>query len=81
VPNAFTVILRQRYEAANGRVNAFNRDLAEALVQIAREWVKVKTATLAELKRLLRKMPVPQSGAPGSYRAKPWNSRIKGWTC
>jgi hypothetical protein len=61
-PEAFTMILRQRYQGANGRVNAFNRDLGEALVQIAREWVKVKAATLAELKRLLRKMPLPQAG-------------------
>ena len=62
VPAAFTLILRQRYLAANGRENAFNRDLAEALVQIAREWVKVDADTLAELKRLMGKMPLPQSG-------------------
>jgi integrase len=61
-PDAFKMILRQRYQGANGRENAFNRDLAEALVQIAREWVKIPAATLAELKRLLRKMPTPQSG-------------------
>src|SRR5207244_3764641 len=61
-PDAFKTILRQRYQAANGRDNAFNRDLAEALVQIAREWVKIAAATLPELKRLLRKMPIPQSG-------------------
>ena len=61
-PEAFKIILRQRYNAANGRENAFNRDLAEALVQIAREWVKVDAGTLAELKQLMGKMPMPQSG-------------------
>jgi hypothetical protein len=50
-PGAFKMILLQRYQAANGRENAFNRDLAEALIQIAREWVKVDAAALAELKR------------------------------
>jgi integrase len=67
-PDAFTIILRQRYQAANGRENAFNRDLAEALIQIAREWVKVKAATLAELKRPLRKMPLPQAGLTGKNK-------------
>jgi integrase len=62
VPAAFKMILQQRYQAANGRENAFNRDLAEALVQIAREWLKVDAATLAELKRLMGKMPMPQAG-------------------
>jgi integrase len=61
-PAALKLILRQRYEAANGRVNAYNRDLAEALVQIAREWVKVDVATLAELKKLMGRMPMPASG-------------------
>jgi hypothetical protein len=61
-PGAFKLILRQRYNAANGRENAFNRDLAEALVQIAREWLNVDAATLAELKTLMGKMPMPQSG-------------------
>jgi integrase len=61
-PAALKLILRQRYEAANSRVNAYNRDLAEALVQIAREWVKVDAATLAELKKLMGRMPMPASG-------------------
>jgi integrase len=61
-PGALKLILRQRYNAANSSVNAYNRDLAEVLVQIAREWVKVDAATLAELKKLMGKMPLPQSG-------------------
>ena len=61
-PGAFKLILRQRYNAANGRENSYNRDLAEALVQIAREWVKVDTGVLAELKKLAGKMPMPSSG-------------------
>jgi hypothetical protein len=61
-PAALKLILLQRYNAANGRANAYNRDLAEALVQIAREWVKVDTAVLAELKKLAAKMPMPPTG-------------------
>ena len=39
--DAFKCILRRRHEAVGSRANNFNRDLAELLVQIAREWVKV----------------------------------------
>jgi integrase len=61
-PAALKLILRQRYNAANSRANAYNRDLAEALVQIAREWVKVDPGALAELKKLAGKMPMPPTG-------------------
>jgi integrase len=61
-PDAFKLILRQRYNAANGRENSFNRALAETLAQIAREWVKVDAAVFAELKKLVGKMPMPQPG-------------------
>ena len=40
----------------------FNHNLGRVLVQIAREWVKVEPAVLAELKRLVGKMPVPVMG-------------------
>jgi integrase len=60
--DAFKRILRRRYEASGGRDNSFNRDLAEALVQIAREWVKVDAGALADLKRLTSKVPMPVSG-------------------
>ena len=45
-----------------GRENVFNHDLARALVQIAREWVKVDAGVLAELTRLAGKVPMPVSG-------------------
>jgi integrase len=61
-PDAFKRILRRRLEAESGHANSFNRDLAEALMQVAREWVKVDAAILAELKRLVGKMPMPASG-------------------
>jgi integrase len=61
-PDAFKLILRQRYNAANGRENSFNRGLAETVAQIAREWVKVDAGVLAELKKLVGKMPMPQPG-------------------
>ena len=44
------------------RENVFNHDLAIALVQIARQWVKVDAEALAELTRLAGKVPMPLSG-------------------
>jgi integrase len=61
-PENFKRMLRRRHEAAKGRENATNRDLAEALVQIGREWVKVDADVLVELKRLTTKVPMPMSG-------------------
>src|SRR5262249_50691174 len=58
----FRRILRQRHREAGERENTFNRDLAEALVQVAREWVKVAPSALAELKGLTNKVPMPKSG-------------------
>jgi integrase len=58
----FRKILRHRFEEAGRKPNNFNRDLAEALIQIAREWVKVDSADLAELKRLCGKMPMLPKG-------------------
>ena len=52
----------------DGRANTFNRALGQALIQIASEWVKVD-AQLAELERLIGKMPTPLIGANGR-RAK-----------
>jgi integrase len=45
-----------------GEVNTFNHGLGRALLQIAREWVKVDAPILAELNRLISKMPVPVIG-------------------
>jgi integrase len=56
----FERIVRRRLKMAEGRENTFNRAMAAALVQIAREWVKVDDATRAELNRLARKLPVPR---------------------
>jgi integrase len=67
-PDNFKRILRQRREAVGGAKNAFNRDLAEVLVQIAREWVKVEASVLAELKRLAGKVPMPESGLTDKNR-------------
>ncbi len=66
----FRRILRQRYEEAGRKPNNFNRDLAEALIQIAREWVKADPADLAELKRLSGKMPMlPKGLTPKNKRS------------
>ena len=54
-----------------GAISAYNRDLAEALVQIAREWVKVDAATLAELKKLMGKMPTAAVGPHRQEQAVP----------
>ena len=66
----FRRILRQRHREAREQENNFNRDLAEALGQIAREWVKVDAGALAELKRLTSKVPMPKAGlTPKNKRA------------
>ncbi len=61
-PENFKRILRRRNETIGGHENKFNRDLAKALVQIAREWVKVDAGVLGELMRLTSKVPTPISG-------------------
>ena len=58
----FKCILRRRHESVGGGENVFNHDLARALVQIARQWVKVDAGVLAELTRLAGKVPIPVSG-------------------
>jgi integrase len=61
-PANFKKILRRRVEMVDGAQNSFNQSLAIILTLIAREWVKVDGAPLAELKRLLSKVPVPLNG-------------------
>ena len=61
-PNNLKSILRRRLERVDGGANVFNHMLAHVLLQIAREWVKVDPPVLAELKRLVGKVPVPPSG-------------------
>lgn len=58
-PNNFKGILRRRLNSAGDKENIFNRDLGQALVQAAHEWVKVDAQVFAELKRLIGKMPAP----------------------
>jgi integrase len=61
-PDHFKLILRRRLDNAGGEHNTFNRDLGQALIQIAHEWVKVDAQVFAELKRLIGKMPAPVLG-------------------
>lgn len=61
VPN-FKSIAQRRHAMADGKANAFNSQMTKALVQIAREWVKVDGITLTELKRLAGKLPERQAG-------------------
>ena len=61
-PNNIKSILRRRLAMVGGTENTFNHLLGSVLLQIAREWVKVDPAVLGELKRLVRKLPVPRSG-------------------
>ncbi|MER9217147.1 site-specific integrase [Mesorhizobium sp. M0663] len=60
--DAFTRILRKRHEVTNGQPSYENFFSAHLLVQLARDWVKVDDETLAELKRLARKVPAPTFG-------------------
>ena len=62
LPENFKRILRRRIETAGGRENAFNRNLADVLVRIAREWVKADLGVIAELTRLASKVPARASG-------------------
>jgi integrase len=61
-PASLINILRHRLAKAGGEENGFNHDVGVTLTLIAREWVKVDAAVLAELKRLVAKMPVPLVG-------------------
>lgn len=60
-PENFKRILGRRHEIVSGRESVFNHDLAIALVQIARQWVKADAEALAELRRLASKVPMPMS--------------------
>ena len=61
-PNNLKSILRRRLEGVGGEENTFNHLLGRVLLQIASEWVKVDPPVLAELKRLVGKLPVPALG-------------------
>jgi integrase len=62
-PNSIKSILRRRLQGVSGEENtSFNHNLGKVLVQIAREWAKVNAQVLAELKRLVGKMPAPVRG-------------------
>jgi len=60
--DSFRRILRRRHDAAGGKANSFNHALAKALIQIAREWVRVDVGTLDKLKRMTAKLPQLSSG-------------------
>ncbi len=61
-PDCFKRILRRRLDSVGGEKNVFNHHVGSTLVQIALEWVTVDAQTLAELRRLLSKMPLPVIG-------------------
>ena len=61
-PENFKRILRRRHEIVGGRENMFNHDLAQVLVRIGREWLKVDASILVELRQLAGKVPTPMSG-------------------
>jgi integrase len=61
-PDCFKRILRRRLAGVGGKENIFNHHVGRALVQIALEWVKIDAPTLAELRRLVSKMPLPGMG-------------------
>jgi integrase len=61
-PENFKQVLRRRHQMVGGRQNMFNHDLARSLIEVARQWVDADGATLAELRRLMAKIPVPLPG-------------------
>lgn len=58
----FRTILRRRHDIVGRKPNNFNRDLAEAMAQIAREWVELDGALLETLRRLVTKVPMYPKG-------------------
>ena len=61
-PDNVKRILRRRHEMVSGHENIFNHDLARALVEIARRWVKVRPVAVEKLKQLASRVPTPVSG-------------------
>jgi integrase len=68
-PVNFKRILQRRLEMAGSEENSFNKGLSITLVLVAREWVKVEGAVLAELKRLASKLPGPMMGLTRKNKA------------
>jgi len=68
-PRNFKAILTHRYENKNGVANSFNIFLARALIRIAREWVKLAAAQLAELNRSAARLPKLATGLTTKNRA------------
>jgi integrase len=65
----FKAILAQRHECQNGAANSFDLSLARRLIQVAREWVEVGDPELAELNRLVRRLPRRVPGLTDKNRA------------
>jgi integrase len=61
-PANFKSILCRRLERVGEQENTFNHLLGCVLFQIAGEWVKVEPPVLAQLKRLVSRMPAPIMG-------------------
>lgn len=66
--NAFTEVLRY-YLEHNNRPTQFMRDLAKALILIAKDWVGVDQAQLDQLKALRRRLGPERSGLTEKNRA------------
>lgn len=58
----FKRLLKHRIEQIDLKPNTFNRDLAKALVRMAREWAKLRDIELKELKRIASKVSGPLPG-------------------
>ena len=67
-PDNVKNILRRRLENVAGAENTFNHNLGRTLLQIAYEWVKAEPTVLAEIKRLVGKVPVPAMGLTGKNK-------------
>jgi integrase len=68
-PENMKRILRRRNEMVGGHENIFNHDLAWRLVDIARQWVKVRPAALEKLQQFASKVPTPVSGLTSKNKA------------
>jgi integrase len=58
----FRKLLRRRHHLAGGKPKNFDRDLAEALIQIGREWAKVEPVLLERLRKITATFPKQPKG-------------------
>ncbi len=68
-PDAVKTILRQYLARTNNEPTQYHRDLAKALINVARHWVRLDTEHLAALMDLKRRLGADRSGLTDKNKA------------